>query len=68
MFIQSEYKYVHLPYELSDDKLVDISVNIINDNKQIMRFIKMDIPTLDKYVIRTNIKKRKTIIFPNKKI
>lgn len=66
--IQSEYKDITFPDEIECDSISDISGNIINADKLMMRSVKMDIPTLDKYVIRTKTKKvEEKIIFPIKK-
>lgn len=66
--IQSQYKEMTLPDEIPCDNLNDISGNVINADKLMMRSIKMDAPTLDKYVIRTRNKtNEQKIIFPIQK-
>jgi len=73
--IQTEYS----EYNISEDKALDskmscidlsseseLSTNVEAD-KLLMRTIKADIPTLDKYVTRTIIKKKEEIIMPIQK-
>jgi hypothetical protein len=45
----------------------DISGNVVQADKLLMRSIKMDVPTLDKYVTRTRTKKKEEIILPKQK-
>ena len=64
--IQSEYKDMEFPPETGcNDK--DISGNVVEADKLLMRSIKMDVPTLDKYVTRTRTKKKEEIIIPKQK-
>jgi hypothetical protein len=65
--IQTEYTNVTL--DISNNH-IDYSANFINeyDNSLLaMRSIKMDVPTLDKYVTRTRTKKREKLILPQQK-
>ena len=55
--------------DINDNKL-DCSTNDMSDlNSSLfaMRSIKMDVPTLDKYVTRTSVKKKTEIIHPQQK-
>jgi len=65
--IQAEHKgYIN---DLSDNNL-DCSTNDVSDFNSslfVMRSIKMDVPTLDKYVTRTSVKKKTEIILPRQK-
>ena len=45
----------------------DISGNVVDADKLIMRSIKIDVPTLDKYVTRISTKKKEEIILPKQK-
>jgi hypothetical protein len=45
----------------------DISGNVVDADKLLMRSIKMNVPTLDKYVTRTSTKKKDEIILPKQK-
>jgi len=45
----------------------DVSMNYIDADKLLMRQIKIDVPTLDKYVKRTSTKKPDQIILPKQK-
>ena len=45
----------------------DISGNVINADKLLMRSIKIDAPTLDKYVTRVITKKKEEIILPKQR-
>ena len=52
------------------DNNIDCSTNYVSDfNSSLfaMRSIKMDVPTLDKYVTRTSVKKKTEIIHPQQK-
>jgi len=68
--IQSEYNdieklqenYIEFPYDSS----LNMTINIEAD-KLLMRTIKTDIPTLDKYVKKTLVKKNNEIILPKQK-
>lgn len=65
--LQEEYKDVWFPLHECSDKDEETSINIIANNeadKLLMRSVKMDIPTLDKYVKRTSVKKENNIILP----
>jgi len=65
--IQSEYKDMEFPHEIGCNDN-DISGNVVEADKLLMRSIKMDVPTLDKYVTRTRTKKKEEIILPKQKI
>ncbi len=65
--LQEEYKDV----ELSLDECCDADTSVLTNNetsfeadKLMMRSVKMDAPTLDKYVKKTFIKKQDNIILP----
>ena len=64
--IQSEYKDMKFPSEICCNDN-DISGNVVDANKLLMRSIKMNVPTLDKYVTRTTTKKNDEIILPKQK-
>jgi len=64
--IQSEYKDMEFPPEIGCNDN-DISGNVVEADKLLMRSIKMDVPTLDKYVTRTRTKKKEEIILPKQK-
>ena len=64
--VQSEYKDLIFPPEICCNDN-DISGNILHAYKLLMRSIKMDVPTLDKYVTRTRTKKKDEIILPKQK-
>jgi hypothetical protein len=59
--LQEEYK--DLVKESTDDT-TDLSDNLVEANHLIMRSVKMDIPTLDKYVKRISHKKEEKIFLP----
>jgi hypothetical protein len=65
--LQEEYKDVNFPLhecsEQHDNSSSKISTNHDAD-KYMMRSVKMDTPTLDKYVKRSSIKKNENIILP----
>jgi hypothetical protein len=65
--LQEEYKDIECPLQLCSEKDEETVINIIANNeadKLLMRSVKMDIPTLDKYVKKTTIKKDNNIILP----
>lgn len=65
--LQEEYKDVEFPLQECSDSDTKLTENfVVNDeaNKLLMRSVKMDVPTLDKYVKRTSIKKDDNIILP----
>ena len=64
--IQSEYKDMDFTPEICGN-VNDVSGNVIDADKLLMRSVKVDIPTLDKYVTRTKIKKHDEIILPKQK-
>lgn len=61
--LQTEYDGL----EECNETFTDISNNLVEADFLIMRSIKMEVPTLDKYVIRTRIKKQEEIIIPHQK-
>jgi len=62
--LQEEYKDVDFPSEVCDDNDLDLSGNFMDANKLMMRSVKMDLPTLDKYVKRTTNKNIEHVILP----
>jgi hypothetical protein len=65
--LQEDYKDIDVLVDKCSKNLVDESINLeINNevNKLMMRSVKMDIPTLDKYVKRTSYKSKEEIIIP----
>lgn len=65
--LQEEYKDVTIPMHDCSEEHEDVVINIVADNetnKLLMRSVKMDVPTLDKYVKRTCVKKENDIILP----
>jgi hypothetical protein len=64
--IQSEYKDMEFPPEIRCD-VNDVSGNVVDADKLLMRSIKIDVPTLDKYVTRISTKKKEKIILPKQK-
>jgi hypothetical protein len=68
--IQSEYKDVVFLTSNFSDIYTDCSINSINNSDAdllLMRSIKLDIPTLDKYVKKTLNKKKEQIVLPKQK-
>ena len=68
--IQSEYKDVVFSTSNFSDIYTDCSINSINNsdaNLLLMRSIKLDVPTLDKYVKKTLNKKKEEIVLPKQK-
>ena len=64
--IQSEYNDMDFSPEICCNDN-DISGNVVDADKLLMRSIKMNVPTLDKYVTRTSTKKKDEIILPKQK-
>jgi hypothetical protein len=64
--IQSEYKDMEFPPEIGCNDN-DVSGNVVEADKLLMRSIKIDVPTLDKYVTRISTKKKEKIILPKQK-
>jgi hypothetical protein len=63
--LQEEYKNIEFPDEIcTDDIVVDISGNSMEADKLMMRSVKMDLPTLDKYIKRSGNKKPDNVILP----
>ena len=70
--IQSEYNDIEEKIQNSNDDCYDLSSNIIlatnsEADKLLMRSVKADIPTLDKYVTRTIVKKKEEVIMPKQR-
>ena len=70
--IQSEYNDIEKKTQNSNDDCYDLSSNIIlatnsEADKLLMRSVKADIPTLDKYVTRTIVKKKEEVIMPKQR-
>ena len=69
--IQSEYKDIETVEQLKPINATDFSLNMATNNeadKLLMRLIKTDPPTLDKYVTKTVIQKEKIILPKQKEI
>ena len=65
--LQEEYKDMNVWLDTSSDEIIENSDNLeINKeaDKLMMRSVKMDLPTLDKYVKRTTYKKKDGLILP----
>jgi hypothetical protein len=62
--LQDEYNDVEIPLHISSGSDIDLSSNFIEADKLLMRSIKIDPCTLDKYVKRTSTKKQSSIILP----
>ena len=65
--LQEEYKDIDFPLHECSEESDETAINIIANNeanKLLMRSVKMDMPTLDKYVKRTSVKKENNIILP----
>jgi hypothetical protein len=74
--IQSEYKDVIFSLDNSSNDFIDSSANlkteilkteILDADLLLTRSIKLEVPTLDKYVTRTRTKKKEEIIMPKQK-
>jgi hypothetical protein len=74
--IQSEYKDIILSQDSSSNSFIDSSTNLHAYNLKpenlevdllLTRSIKLEVPTLDKYVTKTRTKKKEEIIFPKQK-
>lgn len=65
--LQEDYKDVDIPLQECSEDVEETAIDIVANNeanKFLMRSVKMDPPTLDKYVKRTLIKKQDSIILP----
>lgn len=65
--LQEEYKDIDISLYTSCDNYIDLSTNLVVNNeadKLLMRSIKIDTHTLDKYVKRISHKKENNIILP----
>jgi hypothetical protein len=62
--LQDEYKEIEFPIDISSNDNMDTIYNYDDANKLMMRSVKMDLHTLDKYVKRTTNKKHDNIILP----
>lgn len=65
--LQEEYKDFDIPLDNCSelDETSSTNLDLVDKaDKLLMRSVKMDIPTLDKYVIRTTVKKEDNIILP----
>ena len=65
--LQEEYKDVLVFQEDTSIPNLDFSGNLDEANKCMMRSVKMDFPTLDKYVKRVSNKKENKIILPKQR-
>jgi hypothetical protein len=61
--LQEEYKDINLSDDISSDQIT----NQEEADKLLIRSVKMDVPTLDKYVKRTSNKKETNIILPRQR-
>ena len=64
--LQEEYKDVEFPSEICDNDNLDMSGNLMEADKLMMRSVKMDLP-LDKYVKPSSNKKMDNIILPKQR-
>lgn len=65
--LQEEYKDIDIPLHECSTQYEETAINIVAEheaNKLLMRSVKMDASTLDKYVKRTRIKKQDNPILP----
>jgi hypothetical protein len=62
--LQEEYKDINFPEEICTNDNIDISGNSMEADKLMMRSVKMDLPTLDKYIKRSGNKKSENVILP----
>jgi hypothetical protein len=62
--LQEEYKDVEFPLHICSINDTDISSNFVEADKLLMRSIKIEPPTLDKYVKRSSHKKQPSIVLP----
>jgi len=65
--LQEEYKDINFPLDICSVPSSDLSSNLVVNNeadKLLMRSIKIEPPTLDKYVKRSSCKKKTNIILP----
>ena len=74
--IQSEYKDIMFSLDNSSNDFIDSSANLKTENFKtenldadllLTRSIKLEVPTLDKYVTRIRTKKKEEIIMPKQK-
>jgi len=69
--IQSDYKDDDIPLDECSNVSIDISANLHNNleaDKLLLRLVKIEVPTLDKYVTRTRTsKKSENIILPKQR-
>ena len=61
--LQEEYKDMEFPPDISSEPIADSK----EADKLLMRSVKMDVPTLDKYVKRTSHKKETNIVLPRQR-
>jgi len=61
--LQEEYKDMKFPPDISSEPISDSK----EADKLLMRSVKMDVPTLDKYVKRTSHKKETNIVLPRQR-
>jgi hypothetical protein len=65
--LQDEYKDIENPLQECSEQFTTLTTSMLSNdeaNKLLMRSVKMDVPTLDKYVKRTSVKKQDNIILP----
>lgn len=66
--IQSEYNGFDFSLDASSSEIPTVSLGDYNADSLLMRSIKLDVPTLDKYVKRKNTKPSEKIILPQQKV
>lgn len=69
--IQSEYKDVIFSLDSSNNTYIDSSFNYNTNNLEVdlllTRSIKLEVPTLDKYITKTRTKKKEELVLPKQK-
>jgi hypothetical protein len=68
--LQEEYKDVDIPLHECSNECDETAINVVANNeanKLLMRSVKMDAPTLDKYVKRSSVKKSDVVILPKQR-
>lgn len=66
--IQSEYNGFDFSLDASSSEIPTVSLGDYNADSLLMRSIKLDVPTLDKYVKRKSTKPSEKIILPQQKV
>lgn len=65
--LQEDYKDLVISNDDCNETTIDTTKNIDDANNYLMRSVKMDVPTLDKYVKRVSNKKPENIILPKQR-